>query len=135
MTDNEKYKIAEYREKGYGYKRIAQELNVPVGSVKTFCIRNNIVAGTEEEGHFCKNCGKPVIQQPGRKEKKFCSDKCRMEWWNSNLDKVNRKAVFTLTCQYCHKEFTAYAKPNKKYCSRECYFKARFGEKNEHTVE
>lgn len=43
--------------------------------------------------HVCKFCGKEVHQNPGRKEKKFCDDKCRMAYWNSHQDKVERKAI------------------------------------------
>ena len=70
-----------------------------------------------------KNCDKPIYQPPGRKPKLFCSDKCRMTWWNSHRDAVNKKAYRTFVCEYCGKEFTSYATDTRKYCSRECYFK------------
>lgn len=37
--------------------------------------------------------GRRVAQQAGRKEKKFCSDKCRNKWWNAHLDQVDRRAI------------------------------------------
>ena len=43
----------------------------------------------------CPQCGKPVTQRSGHK-KKFCSDRCRMEYWNSHQDQVLRKAYYTL---------------------------------------
>lgn len=42
-------------------------------------------APIDGEVHHCLCCGKEVVQPGGRKEKKFCSDKCRNKWWNSNL--------------------------------------------------
>ena len=64
-------------------------------------------------------CGKEVVQPGGRKEKKFCSDKCRNKWWNSNLDKVNRKANYEFICPHCKKPFSAYGNKNRKYCSHQ----------------
>jgi endogenous inhibitor of DNA gyrase (YacG/DUF329 family) len=30
----------------------------------------------------CEFCGQSVRQSEHRKRKRFCSDKCRMSWWN-----------------------------------------------------
>lgn len=60
---------------------------------------------------------------------RFCSDYCCQKWWNSHPEAVDRKAWYTLTCAYCGKEFKSYG--NKKYCSKECYYNARFGTKEE----
>ncbi|MCC9696321.1 RNA polymerase subunit sigma-70, partial [Streptococcus agalactiae] len=32
-------------------------------------------------------------------------------------------------CLACGGEFTSYANPKRKYCSRKCYVTARFGDK------
>lgn len=52
--------------------------------------------------------------------KKFCSDRCRMKWWNSHLDQVQRKANYDFVCPVCKKPFTVYGNANRKYCSHEC---------------
>lgn len=70
---------------------------------------------------------KAVPQTAGRKEKKFCSDRCRMKWWNSHLDQVQRKANYDFVCPVCKKPFTVYGNANRKYCSHECYIEDRFG--------
>ena len=95
-------------------------------------IKAGVLMKHKEERHerpeitgFCLNCGTEIEVLPGHRKKKFCSDKCRLSWWNQNMDKVNRKANYVLTCQFCGKEFYAYAKKDKKYCSRECFFMAR----------
>lgn len=75
----------------------------------------------------CPCCGVKVAQNPGRKAKRFCSDKCRNKWWNSRLDQVERKAHYEFVCAYCKKPFTAYGNAGRKYCSHECYIKDRFG--------
>lgn len=65
------------REKGYGYKRIASELNLSVNTVKSYCRRHPVPAVKSNDDSVCLNCGKPIEQIPQRKKKKFCSDKCR----------------------------------------------------------
>ena len=44
---------------------------------------------------LCLQCGKPVIQQSGHK-KKFCSFRCRMDYWNSHPEQVYRRAYYGL---------------------------------------
>lgn len=134
MTDAQKIKIGNLREAGYGYKKIADEMGLSENTVKTYCRRHGLGGylakemNTErQEKHLCLCCGVPVEQLPGRKEKKFCSDKCRNKWWNAHLDKVNRKAVYEYECPHCKKSFTAYGNANRKYCSHECYIADRFG--------
>ena len=75
---------------------------------------------------YCQCCGIEVIQNPKRKQKKFCSDKCRNMWWNSHLELVNKKAIYECKCKYCGKAFKVYGNENRKYCSRECYIAGRF---------
>ncbi|MCD7944291.1 MAG: hypothetical protein LUH43_05310 [Clostridia bacterium] len=60
---------------------------------------------SEQKLHYCKCCGMPVEQTPGRKAKLFCSDECRLKWWNSHPDMVNRKAVYEFICLHCKKSF------------------------------
>lgn len=130
MTDEQKMQITSLREEGNGYKKIAQILGVSTNTVKSFCQRKNIsgvtvpVTGSESQ---CQCCWKAIKQMPGRKPKKFCSDRCRMEWWNSHLDQVQRKANYDFICPVCKKPFTSYGNANRKYCSHECYIEDRFG--------
>lgn len=75
----------------------------------------------------CVSCGAPITQMPGKKEKKFCSDRCRNQWWNAHLDLVDRRANYEFVCLTCGKKFTAYGNAHRKYCSRDCYIDDRFG--------
>lgn len=133
MNDVQREQIKKLRGRGYGYGRIAQALGINENTVKTYCRRHGLggvasnpvpIDGKEQN---CPCCGKVLAQTPGKKPKKFCSDRCRMKWWNSHLDQVDRKANYSFVCPVCHKEFTAYGNANRKYCSHECYIKARFG--------
>ncbi len=119
MKKREKERLDLMRRQGKKASEIALELHISVNTVRSYMRRHPM----DEYEHRCKCCGRPVFQPPGRNPKLFCSDRCRMKWWNSHRDVVNKKAYHTFTCGYCGKEFTAYADDTRKYCSRECYFK------------
>ena len=130
MTDKEKQQIKALRESGVSYKDISRVVGLPINSIKTYCRRNKLTSidvKKEEKPSVCLQCGKPINQTPGRKEKKFCSDKCRMLWWNSHADQVNRKANYSCTCEFCGKQFISYGNKHRKYCSHSCYINDRFG--------
>lgn len=137
MTEEQKMQIINLRKEGYGYVKIAQTLEIPQNTVKSFFRRNRAAGNLEpariilppstDKKHFCLFCGKEVKQNPGRKEKKFCSNRCRNKWWNSHLDQVDRRANYEFVCLHCKKRFTAYGNANRKYCSHECYIEDRFG--------
>lgn len=134
MTDEQRLQIKKFRAEGYSYGKVAQALGLSENTVKTFCKRNGLggnLATTQktvdEDVVACLSCGSPIKIIPGRKEKKFCSDKCRNKWWNAHLDKVNKKANYDFECAYCKKPFIAYGNSKRKYCSHECYIADRFG--------
>lgn len=131
MTTYEKEQIVLLQHKGYGYKRIASTLNLPVNGVKTFCRRHPVVKEPSPiASDCCLYCGTYLTQLPHRKKKKFCSDKCRMAWWNSHPDQVNRKAYYEFSCPVCGRTFESYGKKDRVYCSRACYVEARRKEVN-----
>lgn len=135
MTEAQKSAIKSMREYGFGYARIAKRLGMSVNTVRSYCRRNHLMSEDiqpvvpVEPGArkcFCKGCGVPVAQNPGRKAKLFCSDSCRTMWWNSHPELVNRKAYYNFTCKYCKKPFTAYGNSKRKYCSRACALADRY---------
>ncbi len=131
MTNEQKQLISSFRTEGMGYGTIARKMGISENTVKSFCRRN--ICRAEETApetiaeHRCLYCGAPVRQNPGRKEKKFCSDKCRNKWWNAHLDQVNRRAVHEIVCANCGKVFSVYGSAPRKYCCHECYVEHRFG--------
>lgn len=134
MTNEQKIQIKRMRTEGVTYQRIGQVLGLPMNTVKTYCRRNSIsVAVKTQPGSsntddtFCQCCGKELVQTPGKKRRKFCSPACRTKWWNSHLEMVDRKAVYTLVCKHCGKSFTTYGIAKQKYCSHACYIAERFG--------
>ena len=122
MTQEEKSMIQELRAAGLGYTAISKQLSISVNTVKSYCRRKLSTT------YPCENCGNPIKQKPKSKHKRFCCDKCRNRWWNSRLELVNRKAFYDYVCPYCGKDFQAYGRRPRKYCSHQCYIKDRFGD-------
>lgn len=121
MTGEEKSKIRELRQKGLSYQTIANTIGVTSETVRSFLRRQK----RKDPETRCKNCGIKLTFIPGKMRKKFCSEKCRMAWWNSHQDQVNRKAYYPLVCQTCGKTFLSYGNRNRHYCNRSCFALAR----------
>ena len=134
MDDMTKNRIRKLREENMSYSDIARLLDIKENTVKTFCRRNGLNGARAlpktDSDHICPNCGKAVMQTPGRKPRRFCSSFCRNSWWNAHLDQVNRKANYEILCPGCGKTFISYGNRNRKYCSHACYIVHRFGGKD-----
>lgn len=138
MTEQQAEHIQNLRNKGFGYLIIAKALSLSINTVKTFCRRHDlcsdkIVSADKPVAYtgpaFCRNCGKTIYQAPGRKHRKFCSNTCRVKWWNSHLDCVNKRAIYMKVCAYCGTSFTSYGNRKRKYCSHDHYIKNRYRSK------
>lgn len=121
MTNEQKSKIIELRKQGLGYGQIAIELSLSKNTVSSFCKRNDKSEKTITNKRNCKCCGKEITSLPKKKAKIFCSNSCRLKWWNTHQDKINKKAYYTLICKLCGREFTSYGNKERKFCSQECY--------------
>ncbi len=122
MTETERINAVRLCTKGYGYKKIAKELGISPNTVKSFLSRHpiNREEVREPEGG-CRNCGEPLKQMPHKRKKLFCSDSCRMKWWNAHAEQVKRNAYYECICLECGKEFESYGNSHRKFCSRACY--------------
>ena len=134
MTTDEKNRIVNMRRDGRSLTEIADALGLSRNTVKSFCRRNGLTVDmpeliiTDEPCEKpCQFCGQPVMQSPGRREKKFCSDTCRTKFWNAHIGKIKRDAMQEYRCPACGGIFYAYDNRHRKYCSHECYIEARFG--------
>jgi len=122
MNNKEKNKIVELKKLGYGYKKIAKELDLSLSIVRYACSKINeddLLIGS------CENCGLKIKSIKGKKKKRFCSDKCRWKWWNKNQNQVDKKAFYTHVCTWCNNEFTVYGNNHRVYCSHDCYIKSK----------
>ena len=127
MTDEEKTKIENMRRNGLKAVKIAQELHLPYNTVKSYCRRMGITRKsitsekTADVSLFCMTCGKKLERTVGKRPKKFCSDACRIYYWNNN-----RLERYPRVCPICGKEFVAKEK-RTKYCCLNCYHEGRKG--------
>jgi len=126
MTEAERSQIQAYRLDGLSNKQIADRTGIPQNTIKVYCHRNPLpkTAIADHKG-LCRQCGKPLIQTPHKKVKRYCSDRCRMAWWKENEANLNKKAYYRHVCQHCGTVFESYGNAHRKFCSRSCYAAAR----------
>lgn len=124
MKKQEMDAIHEMRLQGKHAAEIGLALGISVNTVRSHIRRHPEIYG----GMNCENCGKAITQAAGRKRKRFCSDRCRMDWWNSHRERVRKKANYHLICVHCGKEFESYGNQSRKFCCRDCYTQARKGD-------
>lgn len=139
MDEKQKDLVSYMRREGAGYSKISDALGISINTIKSYCKRNNLGGRAENLaaniGVHCKNCGKLLEQPHGKKKRKFCCDKCRVEWWNTHPEFVVKKAIYHMKCLHCGTEFESYGNKTRKYCSHACYISARFGiEKSENRI-
>lgn len=125
MKGEQKQRLNALRRSGAGYGQIADALEISINTVKSFCRRHGLSSAAKPS--VCEQCGRTIEQNPGRKRKRFCSVLCRNKWWNTHLELVKRKAVYTFICPNCGKEFRVYGNSHRKFCSHACYIEYRFG--------
>jgi predicted nucleic acid-binding Zn ribbon protein len=70
--------------------------------------------------HVCVVCGKTFA---GRRNAKYCSDKCRMKLYRETREQANLKLIVKKICPACGTEFET-RKTNKIYCGSDCSKKA-----------
>lgn len=130
MTNEEKSAVRQLRLAGINYTQIAEKLGLPEGTVKSFCSRNQLrtadIGKMDSVSQFCKQCGKPLHYRLKKKPKQFCSDHCRLKWWNEHRGEVNKKGATKQACHACGKKFETYS-TDRKYCCHACYISDRFG--------
>ena len=127
MTTEEAKIVSDLQQRGLGYKKISALTGIGVNTVKAYCRRHRAIEpkASDTTQSFCRACGKPIEVAMKQKPRQFCSDTCRMKWWNSHPDQVKRKAYYTFTCLQCGCRFESYGNAHRKYCSRQCYADAR----------
>lgn len=121
MTYEQTLQISKLMQDGKGYRKIAEELDLPVNSVKSWCRRHQ---AEETKTDCCPLCGRKVVSLPHKRPRRFCSDSCRIKWWSAHPEERTIKTGYTHTCRNCGCEFTNNRK-TADYCCRECFAKAR----------
>ena len=143
MTNEQKVQIIALHKRGSSLTEVADKLGLPIGTVKSFCRRNQISSTAEvvpqpertsnsdgtvettKPNETCKRCGAQLERMLHHRRKLFCSDECRLAWWHENRHLA--KGTSERNCSACGATFSADA--SRKYCSHNCYIKARYGQK------
>jgi len=128
MNGFQKDQIMKLRANGESYSSIASKVDISINTIKAFCRRSN--NGEEQNNsssnvELCRQCYNPLTNIENKKKKTFCSNKCRMSWWNNSQNSKNRKSNRQFTCQACEQTFIGTGKRMRKFCSRVCYFKPK----------
>jgi len=131
MTDTQKQTVLEMRRQGSPHADIAGAVGLRESAIKSYCWRHNIKPGQpipqKPNGYHCQNCGQRIVQEPKKKPKKFCNEKCRSNWWNHNRRYFNSRLRIS-ECAYCNKRFEKIGNSVQRFCSHTCYINSRFGE-------
>ena len=136
MTDQQKRQIIGMRLRGDSHAAIADALGISRNTVKSFCLRNlhpeplEVKAVPVKSG-VCDQCGMGFVLCPGHRQRRFCSDQCRITWWNAHRDLLNSKVLLENTCACCGKHFMGYARQQRKFCSHACYIAHRYKKEHE----
>ena len=112
MTQSQKEIISQMLAAGKKTAKIAEALGISPNTIKSYLRRS-------KDESYCPVCGAILVHQPHKKQKKFCSDQCRMAYWRKSNIKTD--AMIPITCAGCGKKFYAYKSKNRKYCSFLCY--------------
>ena len=131
MTDQQKKQIKGMRLRGDTFAMIADALGLSRNTVKSFCLRNlhpeplEVQAAPALTG-TCAQCSTGFVLCPGHRQRRFCSDRCRMTWWNAHRELLRSTARVEYTCVCCGKHFMGYEWQRRKYCSHACYIAHRY---------
>lgn len=129
LTSHTKERIIELRRRGLTFGQIAEEVGGSRNTVKSLCRRLGIEPETKTpaaSNNRCEQCDNTFDVKAG---KRFCSTECRLKWWHTNPQRLNKKAIYTFTCRHCDRTFEAYGNKGRKFCAHACYIRHRFGTK------
>ena len=122
MTNEEIRKIYELKNQGYGYKKIANELNLAVSTIKSYLLRHK----DEPASSYCLYCGRKLVHTPKKKKKKYCSSECKRKYYKAHPECLSSNKRKSISCKCCNKLFISYGSSARKYCSHKCYINARY---------
>ncbi len=129
MTEHEKEQITQLRLEGKSYGCIARDVELSENTVKSVCRRNSIRTPKQaaESNTVCPQCGAQLSPMQTSRPRRFCSNVCRMRWWNAHRDQHHAGAIKQIHCAGCGKVFHAYEKQQRRFCSHACYIASRYG--------
>lgn len=127
MTEEQRELIVKMRHVGYGYRRIADTVELSRDIVRNYCKKigldgraDDILKSSKYEGNVCIRCGAPLVHPPTGRKRKYCALSCKRKW-----EAQHPKKEYAHQCKMCGKSFKSTTK-NQKYCSHDCYIEDRF---------
>ena len=121
MTAIQTQTILELRRRGHTYADIGAHVGKSANTVKSYCLRNDVILQALSAKEICKHCSAALTQRPGMKQRSFCGDRCRYAWWRAHRDLMRRRTMHSFICLRCGCDFEAYGNTQRKYCSLQCY--------------
>lgn len=90
MNKFQERQIRNLRMNGIGYRAIGAAVGLSRDIVRNYCRKHQLAGlgavltfnAEEQTGIRCRSCGRVLVQKPHGRKRKFCSDKCRSDWWN-----------------------------------------------------
>ena len=93
MADQKRSQIRSYQLDGLTPKQISELTGISQNTVKVHCHRYPVTkADIADHKGLCRHCGRPLIQTPHKKAKRYRSDKRRIAWLKENEAHLNKKA-------------------------------------------
>jgi len=124
MSMSQKEIIIALRDQGMSYQDIARIAKVSEVNARSICSRAYQHNDIQNDG-MCRYCGVKLTNTAGKKQKQFCSDKCRYDWHNQHK-------LYVRVCECCGNEFISFGHPYKRFCSIRCRTVAnQKGDRNE----
>ena len=117
MTDKQIKNIYEFKRQGMTNKEIAGLIGASTEAVKKHLQRHPV---EEPSVCRCEQCGEVITPFNDGRSKRFCSPKCRNNYWNKHRKVIGRKSTKQCECEECHKPFLTYGRP-RRFCSRACF--------------
>lgn len=132
LCTKQKESIEILRRIGWGYKKIAAQINSNRDEVRYYCKTHDLMGKInvpEENEMFntthCRTCKKAILQNTTGRKRLYCSEECRRKWNN-----YIQPTYYEHNCEHCGKNYKSRSK-EQKYCSNECYIRNRFWRKED----
>ena len=115
MTEQQISRVVQLRLEGNSSPAIAKATGISINTIKSYCSRHGIPG--PQRVRTCLLCHAEVTSG-----KRFCSDACRHEWYESHQDD---EPELLRICKACGAMFEL-RQQNQEYCSKQCFYTDRY---------
>lgn len=118
MTEQQIATVVQLRLEGNSSSTITEATGISVNTIKSYCSRHGIPA--PQRVRTCLLCHTTITTA-----ERFCSDACRMVWYESHQ---NEDPKLLRICKTCRTVFELRQR-NQAYCSKQCFYTDRYHQK------